>query len=375
MKILIAGDFVPMQRTAEKIEQGDYSCLDEIKPIVQSADYSIVNFESPVVMHESKPIAKTGPNLRCTERAIECVAKAGFKCVTLANNHFRDYGQEGVEDTIYSCDKYDIEYVGGGRTLEEACHILYKDIDERRLAIINVCEHEWSIATDEYGGSNPLDIISVSRKIKEAKSKADYILLIVHGGTEQYNLPTPRMKDTYRFFVEQGADAVVNHHQHCYSGYEVFQGKPVFYGIGNLCFDRAELGRDAMWEHGFLVEIDFSEHITFRLYPYSQCTEDEPTVKLQLSTYEFDENIKRMNAIIEDDRILLSSFQKLSQRGQLTSKEILSPYSSKIAHKLYVKGLLPSFVTDRRLRLFLAHTQCESHRDILINGLKVRLEK
>ena len=36
-----------------------------------------------------------------------------------------------------------------------------------------------------------------------------------------------------------GADAVVNHHQHCYSGYEVYKDKPVFYGLGNLLFDHA----------------------------------------------------------------------------------------------------------------------------------------
>ena len=62
MKLLIAGDFVPRRRTADQIEKGDFSCLEEVKPILQSVDYAIVNFESPVVMREAKPIAKTGPS-------------------------------------------------------------------------------------------------------------------------------------------------------------------------------------------------------------------------------------------------------------------------------------------------------------------------
>jgi poly-gamma-glutamate synthesis protein (capsule biosynthesis protein) len=48
------------------------------------------------------------------------------------------------------------------------------------------------------------------------------------------------MVETYRFFIEAGADAVVNHHQHCICGYEVYKGKPIFYGLGNFCFDWAK---------------------------------------------------------------------------------------------------------------------------------------
>ena len=28
----------------------------------------------------------------------------------------------------------------------------------------------------------------------------------------------------YRFFIDASADAVINHHQHCYSGYEEYHG-------------------------------------------------------------------------------------------------------------------------------------------------------
>ncbi len=374
MKVLIAGDFVPRRRTAAQIERGNFSCLEEVKSIIQSVDYAIVNFESPVVMREAKPIKKTGPSLRCTEKAMDCVVQAGFNCVTLANNHFRDYGQIGVEDTLTACDKYGVDYVGGGKNLLEAQQMLYKEIGGQRLAIINVCEHEWSITTTAYGGSNPLDIISVCRNIKEAKSKADYVLVIVHGGTEHYNLPTPRMKDSYRFFVEQGADAVVNHHQHCYSGYEVYMGKPIFYGLGNFCFDKPKPVNDALWEDGFIVELEFADKIGYALLPYSQCTEDNPSVVIKEDTAGFDKQLKELNVIIKDDNLLLQHFEKHSKKGAANAKDILAPYSSNFTIKLYSKGILPSFVTESRLRRLLAHTQCEAHRDILLNGLNHNLK-
>lgn len=64
MKILIAGDFCPRFRVAEKFEKRDYdSVLGEVKDVISDADYSIVNFECPATKGGEKPIEKCGPNL------------------------------------------------------------------------------------------------------------------------------------------------------------------------------------------------------------------------------------------------------------------------------------------------------------------------
>ncbi len=372
VKVLIAGDFASRFRVAAQIEQGNYSSLDEVKPFVQSVDYSIVNFESPVVLREAKPIDKTGPNLMCSEKAMECVAQAGFSCVTLANNHFRDYGQIGVEDTIDSCTKYGLDYVGGGKSQIESTRVLYKQINRKTLAIINVCENEWSIASENHGGSNPLDIVSVCRSLNVAKQQSDFALIIVHGGTEHYNLPTPRMKNTYRFFVENGADAIINHHQHCYSGYEIYQGKPIFYGLGNFCFDKNSVGTDELWERGYMVELEFSDQIGFRLLPYVQCDKTQPVVQMIKEQEEFNSSIERLNSIIADDFQLKNRFEHVAIKGAIIAKNLLVPYSSPLAKSMSSRGLLPSFVTDDKLKQLLAHIQCEAHRDVLLFGLKHR---
>lgn len=52
----------------------------------------------------------------------------------------------------------------------------------------------------------------------------------MHGGHEHYQLPSLRMQETYRFFIDAGADVVVNHHQHCFSGYEIYNNKYIFMG-------------------------------------------------------------------------------------------------------------------------------------------------
>ncbi len=89
MKVIIAGDFAPRARLAKQIEDKLFSEIfpDDIQAIIKSADFSFVNFESPIVEPSYKPIPKCGSNLCCTNKAAEAVNYAGFTGVTMANNH------------------------------------------------------------------------------------------------------------------------------------------------------------------------------------------------------------------------------------------------------------------------------------------------
>lgn len=364
MKILIAGDFVPRHRVAELFAEKKYAeVLGEIKPIVDQSDFSIVNLEAPVIYGEPTPITKTGPNLSCSENAVEALKWAGFDCVTLANNHFYDQGEQGVEGTLKACEKYAMSYVGAGRNLQEAETVLYKEIEGKTLAIVNCCEHEWSIASDEHGGSNPLNPIKQYYAIQEAKTKADYVLVIVHGGTEHYQLPTPRMKETYRFFIDLGADAVINHHQHCYSGYEVYHGKPVFYGLGNFCFEKTSRD-DSLWNEGYMVSLSFyDESPNFELLPYTQCGAT-PCVTIITEQLSFLNRIKQLNDIIADDALLVEEFKQMAQRKK-SLLSFLEPYRNKYMKLLFAKGLLPSFLSQEKKNLILEIFRCEAHFDVM----------
>lgn len=367
MKILVAGDFCPRYRVAEKLEQGDYeSVLGEVKDIISDADYSIVNFECPVTKGGEKPIEKCGPNLRCSEKGMEAVKWAGFDCVTLANNHFLDYGENGVINTLAACKKYDIDEVGGGFNLQEASQILYKEINEQTIAVINCCEHEFSIATDTTPGSNPLNPIQQYYAIKKAREKADFVLVIVHGGNEQYRLPSPRMQNTYRFFIDVGADAVVNHHQHCYSGYEIYKEKPIFYGLGNFCFDN-ENKRQSEWNEGLMLILSFGDKVTFEIIPYIQCDNTPNVVKV--SEGFFDKSISKLNDIISDEKELRCRYNEYINENSVL-RRVFSPYSNRIFERFCTFHLFPSSLGKGKRRLMLAYIQCESHFPKVINFLK-----
>ncbi len=366
MKILVTGDFVPRNRVKNMTESSNYSYFDEVKSMTSQVDYSIINFESPIVEGEAKPIDKTGPNLRCHSNAMKAVKYAGFDCVTLANNHFYDFGDKGVLDTLRACNENNIDYLGGGINIEEAEKILYKEIAGEKLAVINICENEWTIATKTSGGSAPLNLITNIHKIAEAKKNSDYVLVIVHGGTEHYQLPSPRMKETYRFFIEQGADVVVNHHQHCYSGYEEYLGKHIFYGLGNFCFDNNP--KDNLWNTGYAVELNLNKDSnTYQLLPYIQCAEN-PIVSFTNDNDEFYKHIDKLNSVIADDRLLYEHFLAMVKNKSFL--QFLEPYSNKYLKILKAKGLLPSFLTRYKKNVILNLFRCEAHKDVMFELLK-----
>lgn len=369
MKILVAGDFCPQYRVAELLDQGSFGeVLGNIKRITERSDYSIVNFECPITYGSARPIVKNGPNLRCSKKGVEALKWAGFNCVTLANNHFYDYGDEGASNTIRACTDNKIDFVGGGLNIGEASSILYKNIGGKILAIINCCEHEFSVATQTRGGSNPLNPIKQYYSILEAKQKADYVLLIIHGGHEHFQLPSPRMQETYRFFIDAGADAVVNHHQHCYSGYEVYKGKPIMYGLGNFCFDEKGC-TGGKWNEGYFVMLSFDSTISIEIIPYNQC-DKEPKVLL-LDNCAFDERLKELNTIIVDKDRLARSVKDYYKSCNKQVGFLFEPLMNRLFASLRYRGILPSFVSKKRKLLAANYISCESHRDKILSYLEI----
>lgn len=371
IKIVCAGDFSPRELLADEIEEGYYNKLfDEVRPVISSADYSIVNLEAPIVIDPSaKPIEKIGPNLRCSAKSVDALVYTGFDMVTLANNHFYDFGDSGVIDTLNAC-KNRLDVIGGGLNISSASKIVRKTIKNKSFTFINCCEHEFSIATKQTGGSNPLKPFGVYRQIQEAKKSNDYIVIIVHGGREHFPYPTIRMKELYRFFIDAGANVVINHHQHCFCGYENYNDGLIFYGLGNFCFYNHHFSHN-LWNYGFFVELLFEDKkLSFNLYPYEQCS-DKMGVFL-LKDNELDSFSKRINELsetISNDEALDLKLEEFVNKADKNPLVIFEPYSSRILSAMRRRNLLPSFLSHNKLKQIRAKLLCESHRDCILKAL------
>ncbi len=363
-RLIIAGDFCPYDRVSSLIEKNTYyAVFDDIKGIISHADYSIVNFECPIVDEDSKPIIKEGPSLHCSKTAVDAIKYAGFDAVTLANNHFLDYGESGAKTTLDYFKQRNVDYVGAGFNLKDAERVLIKQFDDITVSFINCCEHEFSIATSEKSGSNPLNPIVQHYKIKEAKEHSDFVIVIIHGGPEHYQLPTPRMKETYRFFINSGADIVINHHQHCLSGYEIYKDKPIFYGLGNFCFDNPQK-RNSNWNTGILVSLNLEkkQQVQFDIIPFEQCNMNcKITPQINQDALAL---LDELNVIINDDKKLETEYTKFIDDKSWDYLFPLEPYTGRIGGLRYRK-ILPSLISKKFMLRLYGLLICESHIDRL----------
>ena len=371
MKLIICGDFVTAGRGMDAVRNST-ALSSEVVELLEEADFSIVNLEAPVADASDSPIRKVGPHLRTSLETLKYLKLCGVDVVTLANNHFYDYGREGVCKTIEACEEFGLLHVGGGRTEEERQSILYIEKDDTRVAILNYCESEFSVADGE--GSNPIDPIHVYRDLQLAKENSDYRIVICHGGHEGYQLPSPRMKDWYHFFVEAGADIVCNHHQHCFSGIEQYQGGTIFYGLGNFFFDdhRPVRQRSDFWNFGYMVSLNITKgEINASVIPYKQCVNDASTVLLDLNEkIQFEEEFSKFSSIINDDERLASTFNVMCKQQQRNFLVWFSPFTNRILMALCRRKLIPSFINQKKRLQLLNILRCEAHHDIAENILK-----
>ena len=351
------------------------SVMKEIIPFIKESDFSIVNFESPIANPDKQqPYIKRGPrNLCSSKNTMECVKEAGFSMIALANNHFHDYGDVGVRQTIEASKEFAMPYCGAGLTLSEAQTPKTVSVDGKTISVVNYCENEFSVATSSSAGANPFNLVDIVHQIKAVRKTSDYVLVFVHGGVEHYQLPTPVMVKNYRFLIEMGADMVVNSHQHCFNGYEIYQGKPIVYGLGNLYFDNG-LTSATLWNEGYMAMIEEKDNqFSITTIPYQQGMADM-TISVLKDTEVFNQRINELNGMIQDSRLLSTKFDEFVSRNSRTLLSYFEPYSSRVTLKLYRMGLLPSLLSKRKKVALLNRLRCESHQQVYSKVLSLSLE-
>ncbi len=113
------------------------------------------------------------------------------------------------------------------------------------------------------------------------------------------------MQKQYRFYAEQGADAVIGHHTHCISGNEVYKNVPIIYSLGNFLFTKPS--KKDVWYEGSITNllIEKEEPIKFEIYPVKQQKNSFQTVLLKNHEKNIVfEKIQNFNNTITENEIL-----------------------------------------------------------------------
>jgi hypothetical protein len=368
--LIIGGDVCPTGRNQTFFQRGDAAALlNDLLPEFRQAGLASVNLECPLIERPS-PIQKTGPCLGAPPDCAKGLKAMGVQLVNLANNHILDHGFIGLRTTVLALEKHGIAYVGAGQSLSEARRIVVREVEGIRIGILAMAEHEYNIASRHSPGANPLDIIDAVRNITENRGKYDYLLVLLHCGSEHYPYPNPKLQEICRFLVEQGATAVICQHSHCAGSMENYGEGLIVYGQGNLLFDMPS--KLQSWKEGCLVRLHVDKADTCRpqLIPFCQ-TETGVGVRRMPPREE-----QEWSAALELRSKLLSDIEELETQWKtfcLKRKNYFlntlhghpGPFR-RLASKLGLLHLLESRETQRR-RLHMI--RCESYREVLLTIL------
>ena len=271
MKLIIGGDVSIKEDCYELFAKGEAEVLfTDVKELLMSGDYTLVNLECAITERDTR-IKKIGPNLKAPLKTAQVLSDVGVTHCLLSNNHIFDYGKGGVEDTLAELEKWGIKHTGFGKNREDARKNLIIDNGETRVAVIAVCEHEYSYALENRMGAREYDPYDTNDDIVEAKKNADHVVVIYHGGKEECEYPSPRLLKACRSMVKHGADVVLCQHSHCLGCYEKFEGGHILYGQGNFHFICKEFENPAdngkKWNTGLAVSLCFGKETNIEFVP------------------------------------------------------------------------------------------------------------
>ena len=113
-----------------------------------------------------------------------------------------------------------------------------------------------------------------------------------------------------------------------------------------------------------MVLLNFDKMISFDIIPYEQCTDQVRVQPLERTS--FNEELKRLNAIITSPKDLKKAIDDYYTSCALQYCDLLEPFNNKYYLACKARHWLPSFLSEKRKLLASNYICCESHRDILI---------
>ena len=236
----------------------DSSPFSGVSDVTSNVDLLLINFENAAT--SSGDALKGDVPLKCDPSYVPLAKANNVTVAGLANNHAIDYGITGMQDTLENLKSADITPMGAGNTEDEAHQAVVKDVNGRKVTILNYMDSEnfaeYSYEAMPYAnGSNPgysaYDSEDAQKQIA-ANNDSDLIVAYLHFGNEYSNSPNENQVKIAHELIDYGADVVVGSHPHVTQGIEMYNGKPIFYSLGNFIFDQSNTATHS----AYFVQID-----------------------------------------------------------------------------------------------------------------------
>jgi poly-gamma-glutamate synthesis protein (capsule biosynthesis protein) len=226
LTVALAGDTMLGRGVAPYLAGRDHRLLaGDLQEIARSADLFILNLECC--------ISDRGERVRDLEKrfffrappaAAERLAEMGVSCVTLANNHARDFGPDALQDTLQHLRAAGITAVGAGTDQAAARAPGLLAAGGMRVRVVAVSDHP---SADAAGADRPgiafadLAAEALPRWLRGASTvgpDADMVIVSPHWGPNMRAAPVPHVRRAAAALEASGATLVAGHSAHVPQG-------------------------------------------------------------------------------------------------------------------------------------------------------------
>lgn len=239
VSFLAVGDIMLSRHVAARMEQSKNPLLpfNQLVKLLESTDFNFGNLESPVSGNDR--VKGRGLVFNTSTRYLDGLVSYKFKVLNLANNHALDQGLNGLENTRRVLSNNGIAYLGVGANKEEAWQPKIVAINDVRIGFVGA-----SYASINDGGATQNkyiarieDLNHLRDSLALLKTQADFNVVTMHAGVEYKRYPHSSQVAFAHAAIDSGADVVIGVHPHWIQTVELYQGKYIFYSLGNFVFD------------------------------------------------------------------------------------------------------------------------------------------
>jgi poly-gamma-glutamate capsule biosynthesis protein CapA/YwtB (metallophosphatase superfamily) len=253
-RMLFGGDVLLARAVARTARQHNDPAwpFRDLAALFAAADIACVNLESP--FSDQGPTPRANMIFKAEPDLIAGLELAGIDVVSTANNHARDQRGYGLTFTLQHLAAHGIIGVGTGATVEAAHAGAVLERHGIRYGFLaytyDANNGNWP---DEDRRVAVIDQLAVRRDVAQLKTRADAVIVLMHGGWEYHRDPNPQQRSFAKAAMDAGAAAVIGHHPHVTQHWDWYGDGVIFYSLGNLVFDQSQLGTRV----GMLAELTF----------------------------------------------------------------------------------------------------------------------
>jgi len=209
---------------------------------------SIVNLETAVTLSDDFWPGKR-IHYRMHPSNVECLRVASIDACALANNHVLDFGAAGLLETLDTLRRAGIATAGAGRDLAEACLPARLELaGGTGLVLLSLGSETSGIprlwaagpgrpGVDLLADLSPATAARVAERVAASAASDELVVASIHWGTNWGWEVPPEQVAFAHALIDGGVDVVHGHSSHHVRPVEVYGGRLILYGCGDLVTD------------------------------------------------------------------------------------------------------------------------------------------